>query len=196
MKSAYYLLFSIIAFSFSSLAQPKCDTIDLAVYTGTCLHYKDSVAIEIRSYAEGKPSGIWKKLNKKGDIIAARYYKVENDSLAAENQPADSNAVEETFASFPGGHKAMKKFLSTNKKYPAEAKKNCIHGIVYMSFLVDTLGNITETTVEQGIDSTSLDIEASRLISSMPTWNPATEDKKKIPMRIRMPISFTLPECK
>ena len=191
--------FSLLVFGFLAgftFAQPRCDTLDISSFTGQCISFNsDSVAVEIQSYEDGKPSGLWKQLNAKGDVIGARYFPIEGDSLLAENQPADSNNVELKLASFPGGDVAMKRYFGANKKYPAEAKKNCLQGVVYTSFLVDTVGQISEINIERGIDSATLDAEAIRLIENMPDWIPGQEGEEKFTMRIKIPVLFRLPEC-
>lgn len=199
---APFTLFSILfcsLFSMSAFSQvADCDTINLSDFSGQCnMRNKDGIIIELRSYQAGEPSGLWKKLNKEGDVIGAQFYKNGADSMIVNEVPKnDSGEVKTVYASFPGGMKALKQFLVANKQYPPEAKSNCIHGTIYMSFMVDTVGDISEIKVERGVDSLTLDAEAIRLIEAMPKWVPGTEDEQKIPNKIRLPISFRLPDCK
>lgn len=77
-------------------------------------------------------------------------------------------------------------------KYPDEAKKNNIEGIVKVEFIVDNEGNVKNAKIIQGNDiGHGLDKEALRLIEQMPKWHPAL-DKKKRPtsVSVRIPIHF------
>ena len=81
-------------------------------------------------------------------------------------------------------------YLSHNLKYPEEALKNKITGKVYISFIIEKNGYITNVQVVQGLGS-GLDEEAVRVIKNSPRWKPGYQAKKD-PVRVScvMPISF------
>jgi TonB family protein len=64
-------------------------------------------------------------------------------------------------------------------------------GRVYLSFVVETDGSITNIAIERGV-STDLDKEAKRLLRNMPAWSPGEAKGKKSRTRCRLPINFTL----
>lgn len=97
----------------------------------------------------------------------------------------------ETLASYPGGQSALATFISENIKYPEDAKKNNIKGTVYVSFVVDADGSITDITVKQGIGH-GCDEEAVRVVKMMPKWNPATQNSKAVRCHYMLPIKFIL----
>lgn len=97
----------------------------------------------------------------------------------------------ETEASFPGGPEAMKKFISENLQYPENAIDLSIQGRVYLTFVVESDGSITNVAIERGV-STDLDKEAVRLLKSMPKWIPGTLHGKKTSSRCRLILTFTL----
>ena len=67
------------------------------------------------------------------------------------------------YPEFPGGKKAFQSYISDNLKYPEDAIKHNIKGIVYLSANIDDNGNVLEITVEKGLGY-GCDEEAVRLI--------------------------------
>ena len=94
-------------------------------------------------------------------------------------------------AKFPGGSEKLQRWISKNVKYPSYAIEKGIHGRVYVSFIVEKNGKISNVTVERGVHS-SLDAEAKRLVSTMPKWIPGKHNGKKARVICRLPINFTL----
>lgn len=92
---------------------------------------------------------------------------------------------------FPGGAVAMKKFISENFNYPEEALEESIQGKVYISFIVEKDGRLTNVKIERSVHP-SLDEEARRLIYAMPRWNPGEAKGKKVRTRALLPIIFEL----
>jgi len=93
---------------------------------------------------------------------------------------------------FPGGINAMMPFVSKHFKYPLVDLENKIEGTVYVSFIVELDGSLTDVKVMRGISKT-LDAEAVRVIKSMPNWTPGEQVKGK-PVRSRyiLPIKARL----
>ncbi|MGB4666409.1 MAG: energy transducer TonB [Bacteroidales bacterium] len=101
-------------------------------------------------------------------------------------------SIVEEPAQFPGGDDALSKFIHENIKYPREAIKNKISGTVYVQFVVEKDGSISDVKVVRGIGG-GCDEEAVRVITKMPNWIPAKQ--KGIPVRFFyvIPITFVLP---
>lgn len=97
----------------------------------------------------------------------------------------------EEMPSFPGGETARNKFLAENVVYPQLATESGIEGTVYVSFIVDTKGNITEVKVLRGIGG-GCDEEALRVIKLMPRWKPGRQNGKFVRVLFNMPIYFKL----
>lgn len=97
----------------------------------------------------------------------------------------------EKFAEYPGGSSAMKKFLAENIIYPNEEMERGVQGKVFVQFIVEKDGSITEIEVLKGV-SKLLDKETIRVISTMPKWTPAIHKKEYVRSHVRMPISFIL----
>lgn len=97
----------------------------------------------------------------------------------------------EIMPEFIGGPDALDEFLKKNIKYPAEAKEKGIQGKVYVQFVVEKDGTVTNVTVRRSANAL-LDAEAVRVVKLMPAWKPGTNRGKKVRVRYTLPVSFTL----
>lgn len=92
---------------------------------------------------------------------------------------------------FPGGLNEFHKFISENIQYPEKAMKKGVQGKVFVKFIVERNGSITNAEVIKGI-SPEIDKEALRVIGIMPKWIPAELYKQKVRQEYTMPIQFKL----
>ena len=92
-----------------------------------------------------------------------------------------------------GGVEAMMKYVSENVQYPQEAKDKDIAGRVFISFVVEKDGSVSNVEVKRGIGG-GCDEEAVRVISAMPKWKPGIKDGKPVRVSYMMPIVFKLTE--
>ena len=99
--------------------------------------------------------------------------------------------VVENMPEFPGGSGALMKFLATNIKYPPYAKEAGIQGRVFINFVVETDGNITNVKVLRGIGG-GCDEEAIRVVKNMPKWSPGMQRGKPVRVSFNLPVKFTL----
>lgn len=99
--------------------------------------------------------------------------------------------VVESMPEFPGGDAARMKFLQENIKYPQLARESGIQGTVYVTFVVEPDGSISNVRVLRGIGG-GCDEEAVRVIQSMPRWIPGKQRGKPVRVQFNMPIRFTL----
>lgn len=125
-----------------------------------------------------------------GDIIPAEPVPTESTGVAA--PPADHifNVVEQA-ASFNGGYEAMAKFLGKHLRYPAPARRIGVEGTVFVSFVIDKSGNISDVQVIKGIHA-DCDKEAIRVVSLMPPWIPGKQNNQPVKSRFVLPIKFKL----
>jgi periplasmic protein TonB len=96
---------------------------------------------------------------------------------------------------FPGGQDALTKYMISSIKYPQDARKAGIQGTVYVTYVVEPDGSITNVKVLRGIDK-SCDMEAARVIREMPKWKPGKQRGKAVRVQFNMPIKFTLDDSK
>lgn len=116
------------------------------------------------------------------------------DALTRKNKGLNKDKVKkmvEVMPEFPGGEPALRKFIARTVRYPVDAAKNKEQGRVYIQFVVDTDGTITNIKVAKGV-SPLLDAESIRVVKSMPNWKPGTQDGKPVRVSYTVPISFRL----
>ena len=99
--------------------------------------------------------------------------------------------VVENMPEFPGGDAGLMKYIVNNVRYPAIAKEYNITGKVYVSFIVDKSGNVTDVKVVRGVDK-NLDAEAVRVVKSLPKYKPGKQRGKPVRVMFTIPINFTL----
>jgi protein TonB len=104
---------------------------------------------------------------------------------------AEIFTVVEESPSFPGGDVARIKFLQENIEYPTMARESGIQGTVYVTFVVEPNGSVSNVQILRGIGG-GCDEEAIRVIKAMPSWNPGKQRGKPVRVQFNMPIKFTL----
>ena len=92
---------------------------------------------------------------------------------------------------FPGGSIALRDFLSSNIQYPAQAQREKIQGKVFVNFIINEDGTITNATMARGVHYL-LDEEAIRVVKSMPKWTPGKQDGNPVKVSYTLPINFAL----
>lgn len=97
----------------------------------------------------------------------------------------------EVYPEFPGGMGAWAKFIQRNLNYPYMAQENDIQGKVYVSFVVEKDGSITDVKVVKGIGG-GCDEEAVRVIKKSPKWKAGMQNNQAVRVRYQMPINYTL----
>lgn len=113
------------------------------------------------------------------------------EGWATNLSPAElQKAMEEMTPKYPGGDKAFQKYLKQTLVYPLAAKKQHIEGKVFVSFVVDTVGNISDIKVVRSVHPL-LDEEAIRVISAMQEkWIPGVVKGKTVSSPVTVPIHF------
>jgi periplasmic protein TonB len=107
---------------------------------------------------------------------------------------ADENeifTVVEQDPQYPGGYDAMMTFVKQNMKYPANARRLNIEGTVYVGFVVNKDGSISDVKVLRGI-MTECDNEAVRVIRMMPAWKPGKQNGRNVNVRYTVPLKFRM----
>jgi len=94
---------------------------------------------------------------------------------------------------FPGGSKAMKRFIMDNLEYPDAAYEKKISGVVNLKFIVSATGKIQEIEFIGTRIGYGLEEAAMAVMKKMPNWKPAVRDGKNVPYYYTLPISFIPP---
>ncbi|MCC6839797.1 MAG: TonB family protein [Flavobacteriales bacterium] len=107
-----------------------------------------------------------------------------------EEEAFDLAAVQEQ-PEFPGGMAKMYQYLQNNTKYPDMEFDAGIQGKVFVEFVVERDGDISDVKVRRGV-SPGLDKEAVRAVKSMPKWSPGKMNGKPVKVRFTIPVDFKL----
>lgn len=106
--------------------------------------------------------------------------------------PKNISIGTETMPSFPGGEAKMYQFIGKNINYPESSRQLNHKGRVFVTFVVEKDGSISDVQILKGIDP-DINAETKRVIRSMPKWNPGLDsDGKPVRVQYRMPIKFSL----
>ncbi len=113
--------------------------------------------------------------------------------------------IVETLPCFPGGDDSLFAFLNTNVRYPEEAVEKKIEGKIFVSFVVEKDGSITNAQILRDIvygseeaDSLAAELgcgtEVLRVIDMMPKWEPAVIHGYIVRCLYHLPVRFSLTE--
>ncbi|QKJ30215.1 TonB family protein [Mucilaginibacter mali] len=92
-----------------------------------------------------------------------------------------------------GGDKAWAKFLQKNLRFPGQAQDAGVSGRVYLSFIIEKDGHLSNITVERKAGY-GFDEEASRVLKLAPAWKPGMQNGQAVRVRYLIPINFQLAE--
>ena len=97
----------------------------------------------------------------------------------------------ETMPSFKGGLSEFYKFVGSKLKYPAQARRIGIEGKVFVQFVVDKDGSMSDIKVVKGIGA-GCDEEVLRILGMCPPWNPGLQGARPVRVRMILPVTFKL----
>lgn len=119
------------------------------------------------------------------------------EDIIFEEAPVEEKAdeiftiVEEQPSFQGGGNAAFLKWVGQNLKYPSQAQRMGIEGKVYVQFVIEKDGTVTDVKAIKGIGG-GADEEAVRVIKSAPKWSPGMQRGRPVRVRMILPISFQL----
>lgn len=118
------------------------------------------------------------------------------EEIVFEDEPEEEKTdqiftIVEQQAEPAGGWDSFYEFLGKNMKYPAQARRMGIEGKVFVTFVVEKDGSITDVKVLKGIGA-GCDQEALRVIKAYPEWMPGKQRGKPVRVRMHQPIIFKL----
>lgn len=140
----------------------------------------------------------WKPGRKRGETMRVSYTVPVNfsremlDSLRRDTVVDENDIfcyVTEEMPVFP--YKSLPTYIAERLKYPEEAKKQKIEGKVFVSFVIDTTGQVTNVKVMRGVHPL-LDAEAIRVVKALPRWEPAKQRGKKVRISYVVPVQFSM----
>ena len=126
--------------------------------------------------------------NVKGDSVRVIEEFPDDGGMMDEDPPA---MFVEEMPEFPGGIDSLKAYLAKEIQYPPVAKNNGITGTVLIEFVVEKDGRVTNGKVKIPL-FTDCDVEALRVVMSMPKWKPGKNMGKPVRCYYQVPITFRL----
>ena len=114
--------------------------------------------------------------------------KMEEEEIPDDDIPM---LVPEIMPEFPGGLPALYTYLRQNVNYPTYAKEIGIQGTVYLSFVVEKDGSISNVEILRTVGG-GCDEEAIRVVKSMPHWSPGKQMGRPVRVIFNLPIKFAL----
>ena len=93
---------------------------------------------------------------------------------------------------FPGGMTSLQSYINRNLKYPQISRENNSQGRVIVRFVISSNGTVTSPQVVRSSGDFCLDMEAVRVIESMPKWKPGKHKGKPVRVFFTLPVVFRL----
>ena len=121
--------------------------------------------------------------------LSAQNTRVKNNVKESVDEPTFI-AVEQ-MPEFPGGQEGLVNYLVENLNYPEKAKAKKITGKVYVSFVVEKDGSISNVKVLRDIGY-GCGEEAVRVVKAMPRWKPGMQRGKNVRVQYTLPLNFQL----
>lgn len=111
------------------------------------------------------------------------------------DQPTDDQPsyvfIAEPMPSYKGGFDELREFLKNRLEYPKQAKRLGIEGRVFVQFIVEKDGSLSEFEVIKGVGA-GLDEEAIRVMKLLPDFIPGEQQGKPVRVKIVYPVKFEL----
>ncbi|WP_448636020.1 TonB family protein [Pedobacter panaciterrae] len=172
-----------LPFSFTLMGDENTTTTSNETKPTPISGYTQLSEIVIRGY---KP-----KTTDKNETLNEVVIRSGEGNINVQSEPVYDFVSLETQPSFPGGMNLFYEYLKKSVRYPKEAFENKIEGKVFLSFVVETDGSLTDIMVDRKLGS-GTDEEAVRVLKESPKWIPGVQDGKKVRVKYNIPISFAL----
>ena len=114
-------------------------------------------------------------------------------SIVAQTEVEDDAifVVVENNPEFPGGSDSLYAYIARNIKYPEAAKKEKIEGRVFVTFVIEKDGRVSNAKILRDIGG-GCGEEAIRVVKNMPKWKPGTQRGNPVRFQFNLPVSFML----
>lgn len=126
----------------------------------------------------------------KGSLIPVYQGQREHQKVSAP-QNEKVYAEVDTVPEYEGGINALMNFLAQHIRYPRIARINGTEGTVYVSFIVEKDGSVSDVEVKRGIGD-GCDEESVRVVKLMKKWKPGKKDGKNVRCHFILPIRYQL----
>ncbi|MBL0743785.1 TonB family protein [Chryseolinea lacunae] len=118
-------------------------------------------------------------------------YKDEMRQISEASKSGEVFTIVEQAAEPVGGIETVMRVLSTNISYPSDVRMKGIEGTVFVGFIVNKDGSLSDFEIKRGIDP-QLDKEALRVAQLLPNWTPGKQSGQAVRQQFVLPIAFRL----
>lgn len=118
-------------------------------------------------------------------VVPKKAVEVEEETVEEVFTVVENNAEPE------GGMEAFYKYLGKTLKYPSQARRMGVEGKVYVQFVVEKDGALTDIKIVKGIGA-GCDEEAERVVKEAKKWKPGKQRGRPVRQRMVIPIIFKL----
>jgi protein TonB len=109
-----------------------------------------------------------------------------------DSEPSDDPIIiSEVMPEFEGGLSKFYDYVGKSIKYPKQASRMSIEGKVFVQFVIDKDGGLSDLKVLKGIGG-GCDEEALRVLKESPKWKPGKQRGRPVRVKMSLPISFKL----
>ena len=125
--------------------------------------------------------------------LSAFAFGQEPTSILTDTTKAQIYETVDVEAEFPGGADSLRKYIIDNIMMDSilDFSDKEMHNKVIVRFMVNKYGEIDQVAIDRAGDyCPPCNIEALRLVRSMPKWTPAIENGQAVAMYFRLPIIF------
>ena len=113
--------------------------------------------------------------------------------VKAEERSSEVCTIPEQLPVFPGGEHALLAYVAQHLKYPAQAIRDRVQGVVQLRFVVLENGRVGQVQIIKSLES-HCDAEAKRVVRSLPRFIPGKQGGKAVRVWYTLPIRFMIPE--
>ena len=128
--------------------------------------------------------------------LSAQNSKRKHDRLPVKEEERISEVctIPEQLPVFPGGESALLAYVAQHLKYPEQAIRDSVQGVVQLRFVVLENGHVGKVQIIKSLES-HCDAEAKRVVKSLPHFVPGKQQGKAVRVWYTLPIRFQLPEA-
>ena len=127
--------------------------------------------------------------------LSAQNNKSEQERLPVKEEERSSEVctIPEQLPVFPGGESALLAYVAQHLKYPEQAIRDSVQGVVQLRFVVLENGRIGDVQIIKSLEP-HCDAEAKRVVKSLPRFIPGKQGGKAVRVWYTLPIRFMIPE--
>ena len=127
--------------------------------------------------------------------LSAQNNKSEQERLPVKEEERSPQVctIPEQLPFFPGGESALLAYVAQHLKYPAQAIRDRVQGIVQLRFVVLENGRIGDVQIIKSLEP-HCDAEAKRVVKTLPRFIPGKQGGKAVRVWYTIPIRFMIPE--